>query len=82
MSERAPTEPPPTDHGPWLVVGAYILLVLTLTSIFIKLFTRYKTTSHITGNDISIILSGVGQAIEDSDSPVNNVNSFSQSCKR
>lgn len=64
---QSPTEPPlqvlsSTNHGPWLVVCAYILLILALMSIFVKLFTRYKITSRVTANDMYIIASIVSQA--------------------
>jgi hypothetical protein len=68
---QTPTEPPlqdlsSTNHGPWLVVCAYIFLILALTSIFIKLFTRYKFTSGFNANDMYIISSGVSQANDSS----------------
>ena len=47
------------DNGPWVIVGAYIFLVLSLMTIFIKLFTRLKATNHLTLNDCFVITAAV-----------------------
>ncbi|EXJ91508.1 hypothetical protein A1O3_00056 [Capronia epimyces CBS 606.96] len=43
------------NHGPWVVVCAYIFILLTLMTIFIKLFTRFRSTNHLTANDCFIL---------------------------
>jgi hypothetical protein len=47
------------DNGPWVIVAAYIFLVLSLMTIFIKLFTRFKATNHLTLNDCFILTAAV-----------------------
>ncbi|KAK5462700.1 hypothetical protein LTS15_002412 [Exophiala xenobiotica] len=54
------------DNGPWVIVAAYIFLVLSLMTIFIKLFTRFKATNHLTLNDCFILTAAffaLGQTI-------------------
>ncbi|KAI1615347.1 hypothetical protein EDD36DRAFT_186931 [Exophiala viscosa] len=46
------------NKGPWVVVCAYIFILLSLMTIIIKLFTRFKATMRLTPNDIFIILAG------------------------
>ncbi|KIV86603.1 hypothetical protein PV11_02203 [Exophiala sideris] len=46
------------NKGPWVVVCAFIFILLSLMTIFIKLFTRFKATNRLTPNDIFIILAG------------------------
>ncbi|KIW99382.1 uncharacterized protein Z518_11370 [Rhinocladiella mackenziei CBS 650.93] len=46
------------NHGPWLIVCAYIFIVLSLMTIFIKLFTRFKATNRLTPNDYFILIAG------------------------
>lgn len=47
------------NKGPWVVVCAYIFIILSALTISIKLFTRFKATNRLTANDCFILLSGV-----------------------
>lgn len=46
-----------TNHGPWVVVAAYIFILLSIITVWIKVWTRYQTTRKIVFNDAFILLS-------------------------
>ncbi|EHY54875.1 hypothetical protein HRR83_005865 [Exophiala dermatitidis] len=46
------------SQGPWLIVCAYVCILLTVMTIFIKLFTRFKATNRLTANDCFILTAG------------------------
>ncbi|KAL6251537.1 hypothetical protein RBB50_001746 [Rhinocladiella similis] len=43
------------EAGPWIIVCGYIFIVLSIMTIFIKLFTRFKATNRLTLNDYFIL---------------------------
>ncbi|KIW44215.1 uncharacterized protein PV06_05242 [Exophiala oligosperma] len=43
------------EAGPWIIVCGYIFIVLSVMTIFIKLFTRFKATNRLTPNDYFIL---------------------------
>lgn len=51
------------SQGPWLIVCAYVCILLTVMTIFIKLFTRFKATNRLTANDCFILTAGVSSRV-------------------
>ncbi len=51
------------NRGPWVVVCAFIFIILSFVTIGAKIITRFKATNRLTPNDYFILSSGVSRAI-------------------
>lgn len=71
----------PNNHGPWVVVTAYIFLPLSILVVVIRLVTRFQLARSINLNDGVIVISMVCWNTHLETSPTDQYHSFWRSSK-